>query len=98
MAQQTNKSEDLKKSFTSASRAHSQKMSPLLKDKKRNKSVIGKSRPCRIEPDALRKASNWMSEYRQFWEESFDRLDTYLKTMVQKKKIKSKGKKHGRKK
>ena len=55
-------------------------------------------RPCRIEADALKEASDWISEYRQIWEESFDRLDAYLKTMVQKKKIKAKGKKHGRKK
>lgn len=55
-------------------------------------------RPCRIEVEALKEASDWISEYRQIWEESFDRLDAYLKTMVQKKKIKAKGKKHGRKK
>jgi DNA-binding transcriptional ArsR family regulator len=55
-------------------------------------------RPCRIEAKALREASDWISEYSQFWEESFDRLEAYLKTMVQKKKIKSKEKKHGRKK
>ena len=51
-------------------------------------------RPCRIEADALKDVSDWVSEYRQFWEESFDRLDDYLKTMVKKKK----GKNHGRKK
>jgi DNA-binding transcriptional ArsR family regulator len=52
-------------------------------------------RPCRIEADALREVSDWVSEYRQFWEASFDRLGEYLKTMTQKKK---KGKSHGRKK
>jgi len=50
-------------------------------------------RPCRIEADALKEASDWISEYRVFWEASFDRLDAYLKTMTQKK-----GKKNGRKK
>ena len=50
-------------------------------------------RPCRIEANALKEASDWIGEYRKFWEESFDRLDEYLKTMTQKK-----GKKHGRKK
>lgn len=51
-------------------------------------------RPCRIEAEALKDVSDWVSEYRQFWEQSFDRLDAYLKTMTKKKK----GKKNGRKK
>lgn len=50
-------------------------------------------RPCRLETEALKEASDWISEYRKIWEDSFDRLDAYLKTMTQKK-----GKKHGRKK
>lgn len=57
-------------------------------------------RPCRIEPEALKGVSDWVSEYRQIWEESFDRLDAYLKTMTQKKMPtkKKKGYKNGRKK
>lgn len=51
-------------------------------------------RPCRIEADALKEVADWVNEYRQFWEESFDRLEAYLKTMTTKKK----GTKHGRKK
>jgi len=45
-------------------------------------------RPCKIEKDALKLAANWMDQYRQFWEESFDRLDEYLKTMTKKKRKK----------
>ena len=57
-------------------------------------------RPCRIEADGLKQVSDWVSEYRQFWEASFDRLDAYLKTMTQKSKKKplKKDKKNGRKK
>ncbi len=51
-------------------------------------------RPCRIEADSLKEVSDWIGEYRQFWEQSFDRLDAYLKTMTMKKK----GKKNGQKK
>jgi DNA-binding transcriptional ArsR family regulator len=51
-------------------------------------------RPCRIEAEALKDVANWIGEYKKFWEESFDRLDAYLKTMTAKKK----GKKNGRKK
>jgi DNA-binding transcriptional ArsR family regulator len=53
-------------------------------------------RSCKINPEPLREATNWMEQYRAFWEESFDRLDEYLQS-VQKKK-KKKGSKHARKK
>jgi len=53
-------------------------------------------RPCKINGDALKTAANWMEQYRQFWEESFDRLEDYLKTVTAKKN--AKGKKNGRKK
>lgn len=35
-------------------------------------------RPCRLEPDRLRALSEWVGSYREFWEESYDRLDEYL--------------------
>jgi DNA-binding transcriptional ArsR family regulator len=35
-------------------------------------------RPCRLEAGPLKDVSNWLEKYRQFWEESFDRLDVYL--------------------
>lgn len=53
-------------------------------------------RPCKINGEALKNASDWMEQYRVFWEESFDRLDEYLKSVTAKKK--AKGKSHGRKK
>ena len=55
-------------------------------------------RPCKLNVAALKDASDWMETYRAFWEESFDRLDEYLKTVTAKKnKIKKKGKKNGKK-
>ncbi|MEK2644961.1 ArsR/SmtB family transcription factor [Bdellovibrio sp. BCCA] len=54
-------------------------------------------RPCKLNGEALKEASDWMEQYRIFWEESFDRLDAYLKTVTAEKK-KAKGKNHGRKK
>ena len=42
-------------------------------------------RPCRLEAAPLRDVASWIGDYRQFWEESFDRLDTYLKELQQKK-------------
>ncbi len=38
-------------------------------------------RPCRLEAAALRQVASWVEEYRQLWEERFDRLDAYLKTL-----------------
>ena len=51
-------------------------------------------RPCKIEAKGLKEVADWMEPYRQFWEESFDRLDEYLKTVTKPKK----GKKNGLKK
>ncbi len=53
-------------------------------------------RPCALNADGLKDAAQWMEQYRMFWEESFDRLDAYLKTVTDKKN--PKGKKNVRKK
>lgn len=55
-------------------------------------------RPCRIQAQGLKEVSDWISEYRVFWEASFDRLDDYLQTMTQKKKTTKKGTKNAGKK
>jgi DNA-binding transcriptional ArsR family regulator len=39
------------------------------------------SRPCRLAPAALAEAAEWIEHTRQFWDESFDRLDAYLKEL-----------------
>lgn len=54
-------------------------------------------RPCKINAAPFKDVSNWMEQYRQFWEESFDRLEHYLKTVTA-NPTKKKGKKNGRKK
>lgn len=36
-------------------------------------------RPCRLNPEALKTAAEWLEYYRRFWEESLDRLDEYLR-------------------
>jgi DNA-binding transcriptional ArsR family regulator len=38
-------------------------------------------RPCRIAPRALKDIDDWLAHYRRFYDESFDRLDDYLKTV-----------------
>jgi DNA-binding transcriptional ArsR family regulator len=49
-------------------------------------------RPCRLQANPLKDAANWIEHYRQFWEQSFDRLEDYLK------ELQAKEPKHGRKK
>ncbi len=64
-------------------------------------------RPCRIEPRALKEVDDWLGHYRRFYDESFDRLDDYLKKLQGKeqsakepkvKDLKARSTKHGRKK
>ena len=43
-------------------------------------------RPCRLEGGRLKEASDWVGEYRRFWDESFRRLDDVLKALVQKER------------
>ncbi len=38
-------------------------------------------RPCYLVAEPLREASDWVEQYRRFWEESLDRLDAYLKVL-----------------
>ncbi len=35
-------------------------------------------RPCRLDPAPLRQIAAWMQQYRQFWEERYEQLDSYL--------------------
>ncbi len=38
-------------------------------------------RPCRLDAAPLRDIAGWVEQYRQFWDESFDRLDGYLRQL-----------------
>jgi DNA-binding transcriptional ArsR family regulator len=43
-------------------------------------------RPCKLRPEPLKQAADYLEEYRRFWEESFDRLEAYLQTLQEKEK------------
>jgi DNA-binding transcriptional ArsR family regulator len=45
-------------------------------------------RPCKLDAGPLKEASNWIERYRDFWEQSFDRLDEYLRALEKKEKKK----------
>lgn len=44
-------------------------------------------RPRRLEPTALKEVADWVEHYRQFWEQSLDRLDDYLRKLQQEKTL-----------
>lgn len=48
-------------------------------------------RPCKLEAEPLQEAASFIEQYRQFWEQRFDRLDAYLQ------ELQAKEKKNGRK-
>lgn len=43
-------------------------------------------RPCQIKAEPLKDVADWIEQYRQFWEESLDRLDDYLHELQTKDK------------
>ncbi len=54
-------------------------------------------RPCRLQANPLKDIADWVGYYRRHWEESFDRLGSYLKEL-QRKDNQRKEKRHDRKK
>ena len=48
-------------------------------------------RPCRLQAAPLKEVARWLADYRRFWEQTFDRLDDYLRN------LQTKERKHGRK-
>jgi DNA-binding transcriptional ArsR family regulator len=54
-------------------------------------------RPCRLQAAPLQDVARWVEHYRRFWEESFDRLDDYLRELkARDPKHREKEKKHVR--
>ncbi len=43
-------------------------------------------RPCRLDAGPLKHVSDWVGDYRRFWEERLDRLDNYLKEVQEQEK------------
>ena len=46
-------------------------------------------RPCRLEGARFKEASDWVGEYRRFWDESFQRLDDVLQDLIKEEKMKN---------
>jgi DNA-binding transcriptional ArsR family regulator len=45
------------------------------------KTKRGRESVCTLRPEAIKTVSDWAISYRQFWEESFDKLDEVVKEM-----------------
>lgn len=43
---------------------------------------VAQSRPANLEAEPMRRAAEWTAEFREFWEQRYDRLDDYLATMA----------------
>ena len=43
-------------------------------------------RPCHLDAGPLKEVADWVEEYREFFEQSFDRLDEYLRELKTKEK------------
>ena len=53
-----------------------------------SRSREAQTRPCRLEPEALKAVDGWLETYRQMWEQRLDRLEDYL-AQLQKPKRKA---------
>ena len=58
------------------------------------KTIDAQYRSCQLNVEPLQKVNSWMEQYRNIWEESFDRLDDYLKILQADKT--NKGNKNGK--
>ena len=43
-------------------------------------------RPCRLQPQPLKEAADWVETYRQLWEQRLDRLEDYLRELQHREK------------
>lgn len=58
----------------------------------------GRERYCEAKLEKLNEVSNWVEQYKKFWEAKLDSLEDYLQKIQTKNKVQTKAKKNGRKK
>ena len=67
--------------FSISQPAISRHLKVLEEAKLISRARAAQSRPCRLEAAPLRDLAGWLETYRQFWDQSFDRLDAYLREL-----------------
>lgn len=82
---------DLAKPFRISQQAVSKHLAYLERAKLIEKRKDGRRHICQLKGKPFKQVADWMEQYRRFWEESFDRLDSYLQELQEQEK------KHGRK-
>jgi DNA-binding transcriptional ArsR family regulator len=80
---------DLAKPFAISQPAISRHLKVLERAGLISRSREAQYRPCRLEPQALKRVDEWLEEYRRLWEARLDRLETYLAKLQQLKKGKA---------
>jgi DNA-binding transcriptional ArsR family regulator len=58
----------------------------------------GRERYCEARLEKLNEVSNWVEQYKKFWEAKLDSLEDYLQKIQAKNKVSTKNKKNGKKK
>jgi DNA-binding transcriptional ArsR family regulator len=87
--------QDLARPFKMTLPAVSKHLKVLEKARLIRRSRTAQWRPCYLEAAPLKEAADWVEQYRKFWEESFDRLDAYLKILqANEQSVKKKKRKH----
>jgi len=77
---------DLAKPYSMSLPAVSKHLRVLEKAGLVRRSRQGRVHRLKLEAAPMQDAQQWIEEYRRFWEESFDRLDEYLKQLQTKEK------------
>ena len=80
---------DLAKPFAISQPAISKHLKVLERAGLITRSREAQYRPCRLEPQALKRVDEWLEEYRRLWEARLDRLEEYLSKLQQPKKGKA---------
>ena len=80
---------DLAKPFAISQPAISKHLKVLERAGLISRSREAQYRPCRLEPEALKRVDEWLEEYRRLWEARLDRLEAYLSKLQQPKKDKT---------
>jgi DNA-binding transcriptional ArsR family regulator len=72
---------ELARPFTISQPAVSQHLKVLERAGLISRTRRGTARLSRLEAEPLRQATTWLARYREFWEESYERLDELLATL-----------------
>lgn len=71
----------LQQPFALSQQMISKHIAVLVRARLVTKRKRGRESVCTLRPQAIRHVGEWAMTYRQFWEESFDKLDTVVQQM-----------------